>query len=288
MNWPFSKPVVKHNVVPRIVQNDFEKEEKKIEHFESMNKKFYKDSKRYVDTIDKVFNSELKLINNLINLASQTGVSNEPIDDDFYLKLNNWKQTHMHEAINEVEKLKATCQYDIIEPIKKLNAIFPNVHMAIRKREQAYNDLLKQQQKFEKLLEKERTGPNLVKIEQFKPSLQLAKEAFQKEHLLLMDQLPKLYESRLSYMYPCVQQLIKAQFEFYDQVTRNYGDLIDDNSVDERLGKQSSSLVHPNGVSSSNGNTKSKIFLPVYDHNIDVDIDRCFSDIKSLSIVSGD
>lgn len=52
-------------VIPRSVQLDFDKEEKKIQQLEQTNKKFYKDVKCYVDKIDELNKSETKMINNL-------------------------------------------------------------------------------------------------------------------------------------------------------------------------------------------------------------------------------
>lgn len=56
-------------IVPRAVQLEFEKEEKKIQQFESTNKKFYKDVKYYIDKLDDLIKSESKMINNISNLA---------------------------------------------------------------------------------------------------------------------------------------------------------------------------------------------------------------------------
>lgn len=52
-------------LVPRSVQLDFDKQEKKIQQLEQTNKKFYKDVKCYVDKIDELNKSETKMINNL-------------------------------------------------------------------------------------------------------------------------------------------------------------------------------------------------------------------------------
>lgn len=308
MNWPFSKPVVKQNVVPRMVQKDFEKEEKKIQQFEEINKKLYKDVKRYIEAIDETNKSELKIINNLLNImttapttataiqsppanttndnnnninlnsiqqqaslntVSQTSLSSMPqisynnrsssvtitnnesnMNDttatnnnissnsgsmNSYNQINSlnnklhlWKQTYLNQNQNYLEKLKSACQNDVIEPMKKLNSIFPNVYLAIKRREQAYNELNKQQIKLDKLQEKERTGANLVKINQQQQNVNIAKNLFQKEHLLLMEELPKLYDSRIKYIYPCVQQLIKSQIDFYNNYANNYDKLLND------------------------------------------------------------
>ena len=55
-------------LVPRAVQLEFDKEEKKIQQFEMTNKKLYRDVKNYVDKIDELIKSETKMINNLSNL----------------------------------------------------------------------------------------------------------------------------------------------------------------------------------------------------------------------------
>lgn len=56
-------------VVPRAVQIEFEREEKKIQQFETTNKKFYKDVRHYIDKLDELIKSETKMINNIANLA---------------------------------------------------------------------------------------------------------------------------------------------------------------------------------------------------------------------------
>ena len=56
-------------IVPRAVQIEFEREEKKIQQFETTNKKFYKDVKYYIEKLDELIKSETKMINNIANLA---------------------------------------------------------------------------------------------------------------------------------------------------------------------------------------------------------------------------
>jgi hypothetical protein len=156
--------------VPRAVQLDFDKEEKKIQQLETTNKKFYKDVKTYVDKIDELNKSETKMINNLSGLASHASIlcsnnstlanttfdtTNSPIDDDkeFLTKLKLWKDL-LSEHNMSCESLKHSCQQQVIEPMKKLNLLFPQVYEAIKRRQQAFNELTKQQHKLDKALEK--------------------------------------------------------------------------------------------------------------------------------------
>lgn len=286
MNWPFgSKTNIKTNLIPRNLQKDFEKESQKITEFEHINKKFYKDVKKYLDSIDESNKSELKLVNNLGNLTqtSVTSINNQNYktsnlslvsnssntNDDFNRKINLWKQllTIDNDTSNLSDTLKTNCQNDIIEPMKRLNDLFPNVHAAIKKRELALNELLKQQSKLERYQEKERTGTILVKIEQLKQNVIQAKEQFIKEHNQLMDELPKFYQSRLSIVYPSLKQLVNSQCEFYNSYSNIYDKILNESST-------------------ISFNNKSQLLSS--NDDIDSDIQKCLEDIKSLSIVAGD
>jgi hypothetical protein len=351
-------------VVPRAVQLDFEREEKKIHQFESTNKKFYKDVKYYVEKIEELNKSEAKMINNLSNLSSTSNhqssssssnvtanlqpqtqqaqsnnsnvlVSNDLInigssneqsdhqsastqnDKDFLLKLKLWKDL-LDEHNKSCESLKHSCQTQVIEPMKKLNTIFPTVYTAIKRREQTYNELLKQQAKLDKAQERERTGVNLVRIEQLKQLVQIAKQQFQKEHLFLMEELPKLYNSRLDYIRPCVNSLLQSQANFYENYSKFYDSILNCHSANEQNQQQSqnqsraevnnnfsaslssfsmtsSSSTNNNTNSQSNSNqtnlaknTLQSNSAMVSTDQIDEDIQKCLSEIKSLSIVAGD
>jgi bridging integrator 3 len=334
MNWPFSKPVVKQNIVPRMVQKDFEKEEKKIKQFEETNKKLYKDVKRYIESIDETNKSELKLINNILIVMSTTttttttlatnkltsslsipaltnstsSISNPyrlSLADSFNNKITHWKQTHLSQNQNYLEKLKLTCQYDVIEPMKKLNLLFPSVYSAIKRREKAYQDFEKEQQKLLKFQEKERLGDNLVKINQHQQLVNNASALFQKEHLLLMEELPKFYDSRINYIYPCIQQLIKSQIEFFSSYSSNYEKLLEECNFNQiyktSLSNASSSTPSSStssssrSISSMNSNNENQQLSTIKNTNqlqavdqVDADIKRLLGQIKSLSIVASD
>jgi hypothetical protein len=317
-----------------MVQKDFEKEEKKIKQFEEINKKLYKDVKRYIESIDDTNKSELKLINNILIVMSTTtttaptlatnkltsslsipaltnstsSISNPyrlSLADSFNNKITQWKQTHLTQNQNYLEKLKLTCQYDVIEPMKKLNLIFPSVYSAIKRREKAYQEFEKEQQKLLKLQEKERLGENLVKINQHQQLVNNASALFQKEHLLLMEELPKFYDSRITYIYPCIQQLIKSQIEFFSSYSSNYEKLLEEcnfNQIYKTSSSNASSSTPSSSTSSSsrsissmNSNNENQQLSTIKNTNqlqaidqVDADIKRLLGEIKSLSIVASD
>ena len=331
-------------VVPRVVQLDFEKEEKKIQQFESTNKKFYKDVKCYVEKIDELNKSEAKMINNLASLAnnsspttsttnsnsstSQTlnstqtsslntstsansknqfsnqqqladmanlNIANTDLNDqEFLCKLKQWKEL-LSEHNKSCEFLKQACQKDVIEPMKNLNSLFPQVYAAIKKRENTYKELLKQQEKLDKAQEKERTGTNLVKITELSQAVNIAKQQFQKEHLFLMEELPKLFNSRIDYIRPCINSLIQSQSDFYEKYSNLYDCILNGpHEMTNAEGKTSNGPLSSSMSfsSSSSSASSSSSFLSAKNNvdieKIDQDIQKCLNDIKTLSIVAGD
>lgn len=275
-------------LVPRSVQLDFDKQEKKIQQLEQTNKKFYKDVKCYVDKIDELNKSETKMINNLSGLANTATIQSLTDENDhfrteeieFLSKLKLWKDL-LNEHNSTCDQLKASCQSQVIDPMKKLNSLFPQVYESIKRRQAAFNELCKQQGKLDKALEKERTGAQLVRIEQLKQLVATSKQQFQREHTLLMEELPKLYDSRVDYIRPCVTALLESQAKFYDSYAAFYDSILNLNG-------------QPNDGQESNERRNESLDSDVASENrfavdkIDGEIQKCLGEIKSLSIVAGD
>ncbi len=295
--------------VPRSVQLDFDKEEKKIQELELTNKKFYKDVKSYVLKIDELNKSESKLISNLSNLANQSSITNSILtssettttttaanitisttstdeDKEFLSQLKQWKDL-LNDHNASCDHLKQSCQQQVIEPMKKLNSLFPQVYEAIKRRQQAYNEFTRQQSKLDKALEKERTGPQIVRNEQLNQLVQNAKQQFDREHSLLMEELPKLYNSRVDYIRPCVQALLESQANFYDNYTSFYESILEchksDSIVSNLINKDNNRDDDDDDDLEPSNNDKNKT-----DNEIDDEIQKCLNEIKSLSIVAGD
>lgn len=144
-----------------------------------------------------------------------------------------------------------------------------------KKREQFLKEFLKQQEKLDKLQDKERTGPNLVRINELTQIVNEAKEQFQKEHSFLMEELPKLYNSRIDYIKPCFNSLIKAQSKFYEEYSNSYESIL-------KLDSQAEAGANYVNLISNSANSDLEI------ENLSDEIQKCMLDIKSLSIVASD
>lgn len=96
--------------------------------------------------------------------SSSSGLNTvDEFNKEFLSKLTRCRDELVEHA-KSVEAFKTSSQQSVVEPMKNLNSIFPQVYQAIRRRETALRELLKQQEKLDKLQDRERTGPNLVRI----------------------------------------------------------------------------------------------------------------------------
>ncbi len=130
----------------------------------------------------------------------------------------------------------------------------------------------------DKALEKERTGAQLVRIEQLKQLVATSKQQFQREHTLLMEELPKLYDSRVDYIRPCVTALLESQAKFYDSYALFYESILNLNST------ASVENEERNEPLDSSSSPQQRLAVD----KIDSEIQKCLGEIKSLSIVAGD
>ena len=130
----------------------------------------------------------------------------------------------------------------------------------------------------DKALKKERTGAQLVRIEQLKQLVATSKQQFQREHTLLMEELPKLYDSRVDYIRPCVTALLESQAKFYDSYALFYESILNLNST--------ASVENEERNESLDSSSSPQQRLAV--DKIDSEIQKCLGEIKSLSIVAGD
>jgi hypothetical protein len=146
----------------------------------------------------------------------------------FLDKLKTWKEFN-YEHNQSSEKLKQTCQSHVVEQMKNLNQLFPQVKRAIRERESARKLLTRLQKQLDELQQKERTGKNLVKETELNQQVKQATQHFNEENDFLMKQLPNLYDSRLDYIKPCVSSLINAQLNFYDEYSTFYEKILQKN-----------------------------------------------------------
>ena len=92
---------------------------------------------------------------------------------------------------------------------------YTSVSSAMKRRDQSLQDYKKYLTRHEKFLEKEGTAPQSGKFDANERYLALAKSDFERRNMKLVEELPKFYESRLTYFQPCFEAAIKSEYNYF-------------------------------------------------------------------------
>ncbi|ESO90403.1 hypothetical protein LOTGIDRAFT_192130 [Lottia gigantea] len=241
MSWnPFSRAAPRKSVISRTQEREFEKDVKKIEELDESSRKLYKDVKRWIEANNAVAKSERKISQDLLNsvLCQQ--------DEELRALVEDWDksvariETHTHEMNNSAQKT-------FVDPMKKFSSIFPNVQLAVKRREQVLQEFQKCQLKNDKYEDRERTGQNRVKQEQSKKMLNSAREEFISQNTSLTSDIPKLIEGRIDYLQPSFEALVNSQVTYNTEAFKIYSELsLQMNDLQEISNEEYSARIQKN------------------------------------------
>lgn len=220
MSWnPFSiLKTPKKPLISRTAERDFEKEVKKLEELDEVTKRLHKDGKRLVDANTALTKAERRLTQDLQNTPLCQA------EKELKWIVEEWDHALVALDLHSQET-NSVLQKAVIDPVKKFNTIFPHVQAAVKKREQSLQEVQKCQNKFTRYQGRERTGQNLVKLHSSKDALQQAEQEFSAQNAALMEEMPRLYESRIQYFEPSLEALIRSQVQHTTEAFRIYGEL---------------------------------------------------------------
>ncbi|XP_074641052.1 bridging integrator 3-like [Tubulanus polymorphus] len=256
MSWnPFKRnDAPRRSVISKSAEREFERDVKKLEELDECGKKLNKDTKRCIENSGTLVKTELKLSQDL------TQSSLYQTDEQFKMLTDDWAHAITRLDLLTQEK-NAVHTKTMVEPLKKFSSIFPGMRAAVKKRESSLQEYTRCQEKVDRYRERERTGPNIVKLEQSKKALTVAKEDFETQNQILREDLPRLYEGRIDFFEPCFQALIKTQVTYFTEAHKIYSEL---------SGKM----------------TSEKDLL--LDDSYENQLDNKLSEIRSLSIIADD
>lgn len=115
-----------------------------------------------------------------------------------------------------------------------------------------------------------------------------------------MEELPKLYASRIDYIKPCVTTLIGGQAKFYQEYSQFYEAILNESSSSNSASAAAATATanqEENNAKSANSSANQQQYMNI--PSIDVateneveslnnEIQQCLKEIKSLSIVASD
>ena len=116
-----------------------------------------------------------------------------------------------------------------------------------------------------------------------------------------MEELPKLYASRIDYIKPCVTTLIGGQAKFYQEYSQFYEAILNESSQSNSASAATATATtnqEETNAKSANSNVNNQqqyMNIPSIDvatenevESLNNEIQQCLKEIKSLSIVASD
>ena len=216
MSWNIfnkSRPTSKLNI-----DRQFERDVAKCNELEVNTKKLYKDMKRCNKALTELSKLESKVAQDISNSPLDQGRKVQNHADELAKTMGNLERYRLELTTNVVRTT--------IEPMKKFNSVFSNVNNGVKKREQCLQEYIRLKAKVEKYKERERTPQNLSKLEQYEEELESAKAEYDAHNAVMLEELPRLWEGRVTYFEPCFEALQKAQVDYYSKCCQAYGDLV--------------------------------------------------------------
>ncbi|KAH9503257.1 Bridging integrator 3 [Bulinus truncatus] len=222
MSWnPFSRSSTssfKKPVISKPAQREFEKELKRLDELEELTRRLYKDVKKLTEANNVLAKSERKLSQEL--LSTQLCQS----EDTLRNLIDEWDAAMVKMDMHMTDR-NVYLHRTVLEPLKKFVSIFPYAQVAVKKREQSLQEYQKCQDKMSKYQERERTGPNVVKVDTSKKALKAAQDDFTIQNAALMEDIPKMIDSRTEYFQPSLESEIKSQVQYTTEAVKAYGEL---------------------------------------------------------------
>jgi len=212
-----TKPQLSQGLATHEEDRELEINFNNLQGMEENSKRLYKEVRKYQECLGNLQKCEDKLASDLSS-CNHEDAELKKLSDDY--------SSVVYQMGHVTDDLVQLSQRSVVDPMKKITTEFPNIQVAIKKRDLLLAECQRNHQKWEKLAKLEKTGNNIVKAEQAKRSYQLAKDDFDKANRLLLLELPQFYSRRIDYFQPCLQALIRSQVDYYGESTRLFTNLV--------------------------------------------------------------
>ncbi|KAF9932524.1 hypothetical protein FBU30_007963 [Linnemannia zychae] len=113
------------------------------------------------------------------------------------------------QAHNEID---ASYRTTVLEPIGRYYAYFPEINDAIRRRNKKYLEYDHAKSKVRKLVE--RPSQDSSKLPQAEHEANIARDMYETMNTQLITELPKVIDSRVAYLDPSFEAVVKSQLSF--------------------------------------------------------------------------
>lgn len=223
MSWNplkrLSKPPPKSSPGSELAEKTIEEYVSKFARLERDTKKLYSDAKKYEDTMLALYHCEKKMSSDLASgeLCNESPELRRLVED--WLGFASSMDTAVDDHLVAVRRC-------LVEPLKRFQSVFGEVHAALKRRDQARQEVQRLEQRAERLGSRESTGANLARLSECRQALEASRAELAVQEALLAQDLPRGYEAGGLYLQPCLEALVHSQTLHWGQAATRAHDLM--------------------------------------------------------------
>ncbi|KAG0042248.1 hypothetical protein BGZ83_000728 [Gryganskiella cystojenkinii] len=188
----------------RTTDRDFEDEEKRAKQLEGRAEKLHKEANSYAKALREMTGSQVRIANALELFYDD----NEPMGQ-YGIKYKEAVTKMEEQTRTEVQEAYKTT---VLEPIGRFYAYFPEISEAVKRRNKKLLDYDNARSKVRKLVE--RPSQDSGKLPMAEREADMARDMYESMNAQLTAELPKVIDSRVAYLDPSFEAVVKSQLSF--------------------------------------------------------------------------
>ncbi|KAF9540162.1 hypothetical protein EC957_004601 [Mortierella hygrophila] len=192
------------NMGDRSTDREFEEEEKRARQLESKAEKLHKEANGYAKSLREMMAAQVRIANTLEQLYDES----TPIGPEG----QRYKDAVTKMESQARDEVDASYRTSVLEPIGRYYAYFPEINEAIRRRNKKYLEYDHAKSKVRKLVE--RPSQDSSKLPQAEHEANVARDMYEAMNAQLTSELPKVIDSRVAYLDPSFEAVVKSQLSF--------------------------------------------------------------------------
>ncbi|ODV88001.1 hypothetical protein CANARDRAFT_228494 [[Candida] arabinofermentans NRRL YB-2248] len=206
MSWDGFKKAVTVRAADKVMDKDYDMEERRYKTLEKAGTELQKETKGYLDALRAVTASQVGMAEIINNLYEDARALGGPNVGAIYLQAVQEYDTET------VKQLDGPFRETVLDPVTKFNSYFTEVNEAIKKRAHKKVDYEQAKSKVRRLIDK--PAKDVAKLPRAERELAMAKDVFDDLNNQLKEELPQLVDLRVPYFDPSFEALVKIQLRF--------------------------------------------------------------------------
>ncbi|KAI8598050.1 hypothetical protein EDD21DRAFT_326198 [Dissophora ornata] len=204
LNRATTSVLSKTGSIERTTDREFEEEEKRFKNLEQKMEKLHKEASGYAQAVRNMTGSQLKIastIDQFYDEGAPMGI--------YGIKYKEAVSKLEQQAQDEVD---AAYRTTVLEPVGRYSAYFSEINEAIKRRNKKMIDYDAARTKVRKLVEK--PSEDNTKLPRAEHEANGLRESYETMNAQLTSELPKIIDSRVAYLDPSFEAVVKSQLSF--------------------------------------------------------------------------